>query len=288
MKWRNRRVSSNIEDKRSSSVGRSRGKKGGIGVILIALAAMYFGVDPQLIMTLMGGQTNGQNSSQVDANYKPSAEQQRLAQFTGVVLADTEDTWHPLFQQMGKRYQEPKLVLFTDAVRSACGHAQAAMGPFYCPGDHKAYIDLGFYQQLKNRHNAPGDFAQAYVIAHEVGHHVQNLLGTSGQVQQAKRNLSKEKANQLSVMLELQADCFSGIWAHHTEKAKQVLEQGDIEEALTAASAIGDDRLQKQARGYASPESFTHGTSKQRVFWFKKGLTEGTIESCNTFQASKL
>jgi len=249
MKWRNRRVSKNIEDRRNQTTRGGRAAKGSIGTIVVALAAMYFlGVDPQLVMSLLGG-SSSPATTQTDPNYRPSAEQQKLAQFTGVVLADTEDTWNPLFQQMGKRYQEPKLVLFTDAVRSACGHAQAAMGPFYCPGDNKIYIDLGFYQQLKNRHNAPGDFAQAYVIAHEVGHHVQNLLGTSGQVHKAQRSMSKEKGNQLSVMLELQADCFSGVWAHHTQRAKQVLEQGDIEEALTAASAIGDDRLQKQAKG---------------------------------------
>jgi predicted metalloprotease len=284
MKWRNRRASRNIEDRRNQRTSRRRG---GIGVIAIALAAMYFGVDPQLVMSLLGGGSS-QTTTQTDPNYQPSAVEQQLAQFTSVVLADTEDVWNPLFQQMGKRYQEPKLVLFTDAVRSGCGNAQAAMGPFYCPGDNKVYIDLGFYQQLKKRHNAPGDFAQAYVIAHEVGHHVQNLLGTSGQVHQAQQRMSKEKGNQLSVMLELQADCFSGVWAYHTQRAKQVLEQGDIEEALTAASAIGDDRLQKQARGYATPESFTHGTSQQRVRWFKTGLNQGTIESCNTFEATRL
>lgn len=282
MKWRNRRVSRNVEDRRAEG-GSSRGgrKVGGLGVILVTLGAMYFGVNPKIILSLMeggGGQSTTQNSS-----YKPTAEQQQLAQFTGVVLADTEDTWNTLFQQQGIRYQEPKLVLFTDTVRSACGHAEAAMGPFYCPGDNQIYIDLGFYQQLKNNHNAPGDFAQAYVIAHEVGHHVQTLLGISGKVRQAQQSLGEAEANQLSVRLELQADCFAGIWAHRTEKAKHILEQGDIEEALNAASAIGDDRLQKQARGYASPESFTHGSSQQRVKWFKKGLLEGTIQSCNTF-----
>lgn len=287
MRWRNRRVSNNVEDRRNQTTRKGRGKTGGIGVIVIALAAMYFGVDPQLIMSLIGGGSS-QTTTQADPNYQPSAAEQQLAQFTGVVLADTEDTWNPLFRQMGKQYQEPKLVLFTDAVRSACGHAQAAMGPFYCPGDNKVYIDLGFYKQLKTRHNAPGDFAQAYVIAHEVGHHVQNLLGTSGKVHQAQQRMSKEKGNQLSVMLELQADCFSGVWAHHTERAKQILEQGDIDEALTAASAIGDDRLQKQARGYATPESFTHGTSQQRVRWFKTGFSQGTVESCNTFEAARL
>ena len=283
MKWRNRRVSQNVEDRRSEGGSSGRGRKtGGIGVILVTLAAMYFGVDPKIILSLMEG-GGGQSASTQNTSYQPSAEQQQLAQFTGVVLADTEDAWNTLFQQQGLRYQEPKLVLFTDTVRSACGHAEAAMGPFYCPGDNKIYIDLGFYRQLKNNHNAPGDFAQAYVIAHEVGHHVQTLLGISGKVRQAQQALGEVEANQLSVMLELQADCFAGIWANRTEKAKRILEQGDIEEALNAASAIGDDRLQKQARGYASPESFTHGSSRQRVKWFKKGLLEGTIQSCNTF-----
>ena len=282
MKWRNRRVSQNIEDRRGAG-GSKRGRKtGGIGVILVTLAAMYFGVDPKIVLNLMDG-AGGQSSSEPSASYKPTAEQQELAQFTGVVLADTEDAWNTLFQQQGLRYQEPALVLFTDTVRSACGHAEAAMGPFYCPGDNKIYIDLGFYQQLKNNHNAPGDFAQAYVIAHEVGHHIQTLLGTSGKVRKAQQGLSKAQSNQLSVRLELQADCYAGVWAHHTEKVKHVLESGDIEEALTAASAIGDDRLQKQARGYASPESFTHGTSQQRVKWFKQGLLKGTMQSCNTF-----
>lgn len=282
MKWRSRRASNNVEDRRSSPGSGIGGKKGGIGVIVVVLIAMYFGVDPRIIMSFLDGSPLTQTSSQPDPNYKPTAEQQQLAQFTAVVLADTEDTWHALFQQMDRRYEEPKLVLFTDGVRSGCGNAESAMGPFYCPSDKKIYIDLGFYKQLKDRHNAPGDFAQAYVIAHEVGHHVQNLLGISSQVYRAQQGVSETEANALSVKLELQADCFSGVWAHHTEKVKHVLEEGDLEEALTAASAIGDDRLQKQARGYATPESFTHGTSKQRIYWFKKGFVDGTIQSCNT------
>lgn len=284
MKWRNRRSSQNIEDRRGQSQSRRVGKKtGGLTAIVITLAAMYFGVDPKLVLGIVDSISTQPPTSVQQTNYRPSAKQQQLGQFVSVVLADTEDTWNALFQQQGLRYQEPKLVMFTDKVRSACGHAEAAMGPFYCPGDHKIYIDLGFYQQLKSRHNAPGDFAQAYVIAHEVGHHVQTLLGISAKVRQAQKGMSLAQANQLSVKLELQADCFAGLWANHTEKAKHVLEQGDIEEALTAASAIGDDRLQKQARGYASPESFTHGTSQQRVKWFKKGFTEGSIQGCNTF-----
>jgi len=283
MKWRNRRSSQNIEDRRGYHQPRRAGKKtGGLMAIVITLGAMYFGVDPKLVLGIVDGLSIQAPSAQ-QTNYRPSEKQQQLGQFVSVVLADTEDTWNALFQQQGLRYQEPKLVMFTDKVRSACGNAEAAMGPFYCSGDHKIYIDLGFYQQLKARHNAPGDFAQAYVIAHEVGHHVQTLLGISTKVRQAQQGISQAQANQLSVRLELQADCFAGLWANHTEKAKQILEQGDIEEALTAASAIGDDRLQKQARGYASPESFTHGTSQQRVKWFKKGFSEGSIQGCNTF-----
>jgi len=283
MKWRNRRTSNNVEDRRSSGSSPRAGKKlGGISVLLITLGAMYFGVDPKIILGLLDNSTT-QSSSTQQSSYKPSAEQQQLAKFVSVVLADTEDTWHVLFQQQGKRYQEPKLVLFTNRVQSACGHAEAAMGPFYCPGDQKVYIDLGFYQQLKTQHNAPGDFAQAYVIAHEVGHHVQTLLGISQQVRKAQQGLSSVQANQLSVKLELQADCFAGLWANHTEKSRHILEQGDIAEALNAASQIGDDRLQKQARGYATPESFTHGSSQQRVKWFKKGFTDGTLQGCDTF-----
>jgi predicted metalloprotease len=284
MKWRNRRVSRNVEDRRAETGVSGGGKKiGGLGVILVTLGAMYFGVNPKIVLSLMEGLGGQTSSTTQNSNYQPTEEQQQLAQYTGVVLADTEDAWNSLFQQQGLRYQEPNLVLFTDSIRSACGHAEAAMGPFYCPGDNKIYIDLGFYRQLKNNHNAPGDFAQAYVIAHEVGHHVQTLLGISGKVRKAQQAVGQVEGNQLSVRLELQADCFAGVWAHHTEKAKRILETGDIEEALNAASAIGDDRLQKEARGYASPESFTHGSSKQRVKWFKKGLLDGTIQGCNTF-----
>jgi len=282
MKWRNRRVSQNVEDRRSQG-GLGAKKIGGLGVVAITLASMYFGVNPKLILGLLEGTGVAGSSTTQNSNHRPTPEQQQLAQFTGVVLADTEDAWNGLLEEKGIRYEEPKLVLFTDRVSSACGQAEAAMGPFYCPGDHKIYIDLGFYQQLKDNHDAPGDFAQAYVIAHEVGHHVQNLLGISSQVQNAQRSLGEAEGNKLSVRLELQADCFAGIWAHRTEKAKHILEQGDIEEALNAASAIGDDRLQKQARGYASPESFTHGSSEQRVKWFKKGLLGGSIQECNTF-----
>ncbi len=287
MKWRNRRSSRNIEDRRNAGTVRKSGKPGGIVVLLVVLGSMYFGVDPQIALSLLDAGSSGAATQQTP-RYQPSQQENELARFVSVVLADTEDTWNSLFRQSGGRYQEPKLVLFTDSVRSACGNASAAMGPFYCPADKKVYIDLGFYEQLKKRHQAPGDFAQAYVIAHEVGHHVQNLLGISTKVHQAQQKMSKAQGNQLSVRLELQADCFAGLWAHHTEKAKSILEQGDIEEALNAASAIGDDRLQKQARGYAKPESFTHGTSQQRVKWFKTGLTQGNLKSCDTFQQKGL
>lgn len=288
MKWRDRRISNNIDDRRVFGGVRRKPKIGRLGVILITLSAMYFGVDPQIVLGLLDNQSGRQSSRVEEISPRYKAEQQQLGQFVGVVLADTEDTWNAVFRQQNTRYQEPTLVLFTNKVRSACGHAEAAMGPFYCPGDQKIYIDLGFYKQLKSRHNAPGDFAQAYVIAHEVGHHVQNLLGISSKVHNAQRSISRVQANQLSVRLELQADCFAGLWANHTEKAKQILDQGDIEEALNAASAIGDDRLQKQARGYASPESFTHGTSRQRVKWFKKGLVQGSIQEYNTFDVERI
>jgi len=202
-----------------------------------------------------------------------------------VVLADTEDTWSSLFEKMGRTYEEPNIVLFTDMVESACGYAQAAVGPFYCPRDKKVYIDLSFYRDLKHKMNAPGDFAQAYVIAHEVGHHVQKLFGISDKVHAMRGRISQNEYNKLSVKMELQADCFSGIWAHHAQKMRNILEPGDVEEALNAASMIGDDRLQRQTRGYVTPDSFTHGTSAQRVTWFNRGFQTGSINSCNTFKA---
>ena len=219
---------------------------------------------------------------------QPSTADNELADFVSVVLADTEDTWESLFNQMGGTYEEPNLVLFSGMVESACGYAQAAIGPFYCPRDRKVYIDLSFYRDLKNKMGAPGDFAQAYVISHEVGHHVQNLLGISDKVHAMRRRLSQKEYNKLSVKLELQADCFSGIWAHHAQKMRNILEPGDVEEALNAASMIGDDRLQKQARGYVTPDSFTHGTSAQRVTWFNRGFQTGSINTCNTFRAQTL
>jgi predicted metalloprotease len=219
---------------------------------------------------------------------KQSAQEKALVDFVSVVLADTEDTWHQLFRQMGSKYEEPNLVLFRGATKTACGFGQAAMGPFYCPADHKVYIDLSFYSDLKDRFKAPGDFAQAYVIAHEVGHHVQTLLGISQKVQKAKRSTSEVEGNKLSVRQELQADCFAGIWAYHADRSRQLLEAGDIEEGLNAASAIGDDRLQKQSQGYVSPDSFTHGSSEQRVKWFKIGFEHGDLKQCDTFSVKSL
>ena len=281
MRWRTGRRSSNIEDRRGRRV--SRGVAGGgLGTVVIVLVALYFGVDPGALMQGVPTQ------SYTTETAPPSAEQQELADFVSVVLADTEDTWNAIFQQSGQRYQEPKLVLFTGAVQSACGFAQSAMGPFYCPGDQKVYIDLSFYDDLRTRHGAPGDFAQAYVIAHEIGHHVQNLTGISGEVQSMRRRVSETESNQLSVRLELQADCLAGIWANHADRSRQIIEAGDVEEALNAASAIGDDRLQKQATGHVVPESFTHGSSAQRVRWFRQGMTSGRFDACDTFEADRL
>jgi len=281
MRWKTGRRSSNIEDRRGRRAG-PVAFKGGIGTIVLVLAASYFlGINPLDILMMQTGTGTGTDVSQSD--WQPTPEEQEMADFVSVVLADTEDTWTEIFRQSGKTYQEPNLVLYSGAVQSACGTGSAAMGPFYCPGDRKVYIDLAFFDELRRRHGAPGDFAQAYVIAHEVGHHVQNLLGISDQVQSAQRGLGKAEANALSVKLELQADCFAGVWGNHADRSRQVLEEGDIEEALNAASAIGDDRLQKEGSGYVVPENFTHGTSRQRVEWFKRGIEHGDIGSCNTF-----
>jgi len=284
MLWKSGRRSSNVDDRRGRRIpGGAKG--GGIGILLLALVGMYFGVDPALIMNMAG---DVQPSSSTTAGPPPTAEEQELADFVSVVLADTEDTWNKIFTEKGGTYKEPKLVLFTGHVESACGFAQAAMGPFYCPADQQVYIDLAFYQDLKNQLDAPGDFAQAYVVAHEIGHHVQKLVGISDQVQQARQQLSSKEYNKVSVKVELQADCFAGIWANHADRVRNIVEVGDIEEALNAASHIGDDRLQQQSRGYVSPDSFTHGSSKQRVYWFKVGYEKGTMEACDTFSASNL
>jgi predicted metalloprotease len=309
MRWRGRRESDNVEDHRFDSPvglgGMAGGGRGGGGMLrLLPIAIRILGVKGTIIaaliiggITLFGGGDlasllgGGQSASQQPAatqSPRQSAAEAEQVRFVKVVLADTEDTWHALMREQGRTYQEPRLVLFRDAVKSACGMGKAAMGPFYCPGDNKVYIDLSFFDDLQKRHGAPGDFAQAYVIAHEVGHHIQTLLGTSRKVHSLKQTLSKTEGNKLSVRQELQADCYAGIWAHHANRSRQLLEQGDIQEGLTAASAIGDDRLQKQARGYITPESFTHGTSVQRVRWFKVGYQKGTIKACDTFSATSL
>jgi hypothetical protein len=281
MRWEDQERSENVEDRRGMRV--SRGVMGGgIGTVILVLAALYFGVDPSVIlnsvpMTGPPAETRQQ---------KPGADPMR--EFVSVVLADTEKTWHEVFRRYGKTYEEPKLVLFSGAVQSACGFAQAAMGPFYCPEDHRVYIDLSFYEDLKNRFRAPGDFAQAYVIAHEVGHHVQNLLGITEKVQGAMQRSSKAEANRLSVRLELQADCLAGVWGYHADKSRHILEAGDLEEALGAASAIGDDRIMKQTRGTVVPDAFTHGTSEQRVRWFRRGFETGDMGQCNTFKAGDI
>jgi uncharacterized protein len=281
MRWEGRRESQNVEDRRGMRFGRAGGI--GLGTIVLALVAAYFGVDPSVVLQ---GTQPSQQAQQVP--YEESADEARLRKFVSVVLADTEDAWGAIFSAAGRTYEQPSLVLFSGAVESACGFAQAAVGPFYCPADHQVYIDLSFYQDLQSRFGAPGDFAQAYVVAHEVGHHVQTLLGISERNMAARQRTSEAEANALSVRQELQADCFAGIWAHNADRSRQLLESGDIEEGLNAAAAIGDDRLQKQSRGYVSPESFTHGSSEQRVRWFKRGFESGAVDQCDTFATRNL
>ena len=283
MRWRGERQSTNVEDQRSSSrTGLAVG--GGLGTVVILVLALLFGADPRQLLDQMQnrGPAEGTQTSQ-----RANPQEDELKQFVSVVLADTEDVWKDRFRELGRQYREPTLVLFTNQVRSACGNASAATGPFYCSGDEKLYIDLAFYQELKTRFRAPGDFAQAYVIAHEVGHHIQHLLGTMDKVHQMESRMSDEQANQLSVRLELQADFLAGVWAHYAQQ-KGVIEPGDIEEALRAATAIGDDRLQMETQGYVVPDSFTHGTSEQRVRWFRKGLETGDIRQGDTFNTRSL
>jgi len=284
MRWRDGRRSQNVDDRRGVRLS-GKAKGGGLGLLVLVIVGLFFGIDPSVILQL-GGSMSG--PSVQESSYVPTEAENELADFTSVVLADTEDTWSALFSQAGGSYEEPTLVMFSGAVKSACGFAQAALGPFYCPADRQVYIDLSFYQDLKNKMGAPGDFAQAYVVAHEVGHHVQNLLGISDKVQAMRSQLSEQDFNKLSVRVELQADCFAGLWTHHADSARQILERGDVEEALNAASMIGDDRLQQQARGYVTPDSFTHGSSEQRVRWFNKGLQSGELQTCDTFSATSL
>ncbi|MDH3989181.1 MAG: neutral zinc metallopeptidase [Gammaproteobacteria bacterium] len=287
MRWSGGRRSKNIVDRRGS--GRSRSLAGGgIGTIVIILVAMYFGVDPNFLIE--GLQTASVPSSA--SGTRPDAADlanDPMADMISVVVADTEDVWSGIFAGINRRYEEPRLVIFDGFTQSACGTGQAAMGPFYCPADKNAYIDLSFYRDLQDRFNAPGDFAQAYVIAHEIGHHVQNLLGISSEVQRLRQQLDQTEANQMSVRLELQADCFAGVWANHADRGSNIaLEEGDIEEALNAASAIGDDRLQQQSQGRVAPDSFTHGSSAQRVRWFRIGFSTGNPDRCDTFSSENL
>ena len=293
MRMDDQRESDNLEDRRGGGFGgggglRLGGGRLGLGTIAIALVASYFlGINPMTVLSMLSGGGMPAVEQSAPPAHKPPADDQ-MAKFVSKVLASTEDTWNEVFRASGKQYVEPKLVLFSGMTPTACGTGQAAMGPFYCPGDQKVYIDLSFYRDLKDRFKAPGEFAQAYVIAHEVGHHVQNQLGIAEQVHRAQQRASRAEANALSVRMELQADCLAGVWGKRTDTMKGILEPGDLEAALNAASAIGDDRLQQQAQGRIVPESFTHGSSDQRVRWFKRGFETGDINQCNTFQAARL
>ena len=295
MKWEGNRQSDNVEDRRDEGpamggggfrIGGGRGI--GIGTIVIALVAGWaLGINPLTLLGVLSGGGPEQAPVAQGPAQRPPADD-RMAAFVSTVLADTEDVWKAQFAAQGGNYREPKLVLFRGATRTACGAGQAAMGPFYCPGDERVYIDLGFYETMKTRLGAPGDFAQAYVIAHEIGHHVQALLGITDKVDAMRQRSSQTQSNDLSVRLELQADCLAGVWAHHAQRSRQVIEQGDVDEALNAAAQIGDDTLQRKSQGTVVPESFTHGTSAQRVGWFKRGLNGGNLRECNTFEGARL
>jgi len=294
MKWEGNRESDNVEDRRddSGSSGFSGfpigGRGVGLGTIVVALVAGWiFGINPMTLMSALSGDGGAPVVQQQATAHAPPADD-RVAKFVSTVLADTEDVWTDIFKQSASAYQKPKLVLFRGATPTACGTGQSAMGPFYCPGDRKVYIDLGFFDTLKRQLGAPGEFAQAYVVAHEVGHHVQNLLGISGKVDAMRGRLSEADSNALSVRVELQADCFAGVWANHAQASRQILENGDIESAMNAAQKIGDDALQRSAGRAVVPDSFTHGTSAQRQRWFSNGLQSGLIKSCDTFKTRNL
>jgi predicted metalloprotease len=287
MRWEGQRESSNVEDRRGMSPARAGGVGGlGIGGIILVLAISYFtGTNPLTLLNMLDGVQNMTESSAPSEPGRIGAPIDQLGKFASVVLADTETTWTGL---LGQRYQNPRMVLFSVAVQSACGTTSSAVGPFYCPGDHKLYLDLSFFEEMSQRLGAPGDFAQAYVIAHEVGHHVQNLMGIAAKVHRLQRQGSETEGNALSVRMELQADCFAGVWGHHANRDRNLIEPGDFEEGLRAASAIGDDRLQKMARGQVQPESWTHGSSEQRMTWLRKGLESGDPKACDTFAGGRL
>jgi uncharacterized protein len=291
MKWEGNRESDNVEDRRGEDGGGGGfgfgGGSLGIGSVVIALVASYFlGVNPLSVLSMLSGGGSVAPAVQQAPTHPPAND--RATHFVRTVLADTEDVWTELFRANGSAYVKPKLVLFSNHTPTGCGTGRSATGPFYCPADQKVYIDLSFYRLMQQRFHVSGEFAQAYVIAHEVGHHVQNLMGISGKVDNARHRISEAQANALSVRLELQADCFAGVWAYHANQARGIIENGDIETALNAATAIGDDALQQQAQGYVVPDSFTHGTSAQRVRWFKRGIDSGKVDACNTFQARQL
>jgi uncharacterized protein len=302
MKWENNRQSDNIEDRRNQPGGgggmfgggrrRGGGKGIGLGTIAVAfIAAWIFGINPMTILGFLGGAGDLMPSQTQSAPASPTATSKpadEMGRFVSAVLKGTEDAWGAVFQQGGAQYEAPRLVMFRGSTQTACGQGQAAMGPFYCPADRKVYIDLGFYETMKRQLGAPGDFAQAYVVAHEVGHHVQNLMGLTGKVDGMRGHISEREQNALSVRLELQADCFAGIWAHHNQKSKAILEPGDVDEAMNAAAAIGDDALQRKSQGMVVPDSFTHGTSEQRQRWFYKGLETGSVQACDTFNARQI
>ena len=287
MRWRDGRRSDNIEDRRGMSIPRGAkiGGVGGLGLLAIVVIGLFLGIDPTVL--LQGGPDIQTPSVSVQRSGRPSGNDD-MREFTAVVLGETENVWHEAFRKMGRTYQAPTLVLFSGAVESACGMAGSAVGPFYCPTDHKIYLDLSFFEDLQHRFGASGDFAQAYVIAHEVGHHVQTLLGISQKVSELQSRINPSERNKLSVRMELQADCFAGVWAHQADKTRQILEAGDIEEGLNAASAIGDDRIQRRTQGHVVPDAFTHGSSAQRVRWFKLGLDEGNLQACDTFKTDRL
>jgi uncharacterized protein len=282
MLWQGRRESENVEDARGSGGGGRIALGGGIGTVILVVLYLLLGGDPQALFNSQQAQLSQ------TAQYDSQAPRDEASKFAAVVLADTEDAWQEIFRQMGREYEEPKLVLFTDMIQSGCGFASGATGPFYCPEDRRVYIDLGFFRELQGRLGAGGDFAEAYVIAHEVGHHVQNLLGITDRVQAARRRVSEAEYNRLSVRLELQADFLAGVWARYTDRVKHVVEAGDIEEAMRSASAVGDDRLQYRSRGYVVPDSFTHGSSEQRVRWFRRGYETGDLSQGDTFNARDL